>query len=385
MTSGKRGSYRTGLARRDQILEVALECFIMSGYRATSLRDIARAAGISHPALLRHFASKAEILTGVIRRLDESNGAWWDQDPAEALATFAPEEAARRGEATPGWIELFTALLGEATSPAHPGHELMRTRINVQREFGRRALSPLAPDAPSAVVEAAHIGAAWNGLQILSLYFPGEINIPAHLTEYSKMVEAQGIPPLKPTVTPTSTAPAAPSDEPRDRILASATLLYGIHGYYETSLKAVAQDAGVSKAALIHLFPTKSSVLSAALEEVISPAGVSNDDWLRTLAERPRYVTAAEIVLLCEAIVPGHPAHDFMAGRLSQGLAETAAQLSADTPGRRRAQAEWMVALCLGLVIHSFYDPSGFDLSVAVRSYLDRAHAPLSHSATPTS
>ncbi len=54
--------------RREQILEAATEAFARTGFRATSLDDIAVAAGVSRPILYRHFDSKAELYRGVLDR-----------------------------------------------------------------------------------------------------------------------------------------------------------------------------------------------------------------------------------------------------------------------------------------------------------------------------
>jgi AcrR family transcriptional regulator len=44
--------------RRDQLLAVALEVFASQGFHATSMNDIAAAAGVTKPVLYQHFSSK---------------------------------------------------------------------------------------------------------------------------------------------------------------------------------------------------------------------------------------------------------------------------------------------------------------------------------------
>ena len=59
--------------RRSQLLAVARERFATQGFHATSMDDIAEAAGVTKPVLYRHFPSKhalyAELLADVSRRL----------------------------------------------------------------------------------------------------------------------------------------------------------------------------------------------------------------------------------------------------------------------------------------------------------------------------
>ena len=53
---------------RDRILEVAEEMFARQGYRAVSIRDIARACGVTNAALYYHFPSKKALFREVLQR-----------------------------------------------------------------------------------------------------------------------------------------------------------------------------------------------------------------------------------------------------------------------------------------------------------------------------
>ncbi len=52
--------------RRDAIMRAAYEVFAQYGFRRTSMDDIAKAAGVSRPALYQLFANKREIFRGII-------------------------------------------------------------------------------------------------------------------------------------------------------------------------------------------------------------------------------------------------------------------------------------------------------------------------------
>src|SRR5580704_4552460 len=54
--------------RRPQILDVAFELFVQSGYRATSMDAIAQAAGVSKPVVYACFSSKAELFGELLDR-----------------------------------------------------------------------------------------------------------------------------------------------------------------------------------------------------------------------------------------------------------------------------------------------------------------------------
>lgn len=53
---------RTVLDRRDLIIPAALRLFAVQGYERTGLKDIAKAAGVTHPALYHYYQSKGQLV-----------------------------------------------------------------------------------------------------------------------------------------------------------------------------------------------------------------------------------------------------------------------------------------------------------------------------------
>lgn len=56
--------------RRTQLLEVAIELFAEHGFHATSMEDIADAAGVTKPVLYQHFPSKRALYRELIDEVD---------------------------------------------------------------------------------------------------------------------------------------------------------------------------------------------------------------------------------------------------------------------------------------------------------------------------
>src|SRR5215208_6519149 len=52
--------------RRLQIAEVAMRLFSESGFRGTTTKEIAQAAGVSEAIIFRHFATKEELYTAIV-------------------------------------------------------------------------------------------------------------------------------------------------------------------------------------------------------------------------------------------------------------------------------------------------------------------------------
>ena len=79
--------------RRRQLLDGAARLFAERGFRAVSIEDLAADAGVSGPAVYRHFASKeailADLLVSVSQRL-------LDEGVVEAEGASDPREALRR-------------------------------------------------------------------------------------------------------------------------------------------------------------------------------------------------------------------------------------------------------------------------------------------------
>lgn len=55
-----------GVARKDQILEIAAELFSERGYHATGMRDLAEQTGLLPGSFYAHFSSKEEILYQIV-------------------------------------------------------------------------------------------------------------------------------------------------------------------------------------------------------------------------------------------------------------------------------------------------------------------------------
>jgi AcrR family transcriptional regulator len=81
-----------GEERRHQILAVAVRLFSERGFRGTTTKEIAHAAGVSEAMVFRHFATKEELYAAILEHMACSSGVKFD--PSEV----APEAISRKDD-----------------------------------------------------------------------------------------------------------------------------------------------------------------------------------------------------------------------------------------------------------------------------------------------
>ncbi|MGJ6979062.1 TetR/AcrR family transcriptional regulator [Aestuariimicrobium soli] len=128
MSTRTRGPYRTGVRRREQLIEATMEVFAEHGYAGGSIRTIAEKARVSHATLIQHFGSKEGLLTAVLEEWDrrtvqdglaDVNGLDYFRRLPEVMAAH---------QRSRGLLELFTTLAAEASSASHPAHGFIEQR-----------------------------------------------------------------------------------------------------------------------------------------------------------------------------------------------------------------------------------------------------------------
>ncbi|WP_375087079.1 TetR/AcrR family transcriptional regulator [Microbacterium sp. LS_15] len=167
------------MARRQEILESALDVIGRSGYRGASLKQIAEAVGVTPAALLHYFGSKEELFTEVLRTRDEHDER--DprmHDPGDAKAAFL--DVIRHNAEVPGVVELFSRLAVDAADPAHPAHpyflersERLRGRIGEAFYGDAAERAALDADTTARVVQAVADGLQLQWLVDPSVDMPG--------------------------------------------------------------------------------------------------------------------------------------------------------------------------------------------------------------------
>jgi AcrR family transcriptional regulator len=171
------------------------------------------------------------------------------------------------------------------------------------------------------------------------------------------------------------------SEETRTHILEAALKRFANHGYKAASIDQICTDAGVSKGAFYHHFPSKQAVFLALFE-----------DWLGTIEagfEVVRQPTAPETLLQMTGILPAIFAtadtrlpmflefwvqasrdeaiwqasiapyrryQEYFASLVQQGIDE-----GSFAPVDPQATGQMIVSLAVGLLLQGLIDPGGAD------------------------
>lgn len=61
------------VARRNQILDAATKVFAVKGFHPTTIKDIARAAGVADGTIYNYFENKTALMLGLFDRMNESD------------------------------------------------------------------------------------------------------------------------------------------------------------------------------------------------------------------------------------------------------------------------------------------------------------------------
>lgn len=170
-----RGASPKGVARRQAILDRAIEVFAARGSDRTSLRSIAEAVGVTHSALTHYFGSLEELLVEVYRESERHDAS---PQPSAHTPVQAMQNSARQNRTVPGHVQLYTTLVALALEEGHHAAREFATdrfaavrgrvaeQVRAQQDAGR-----IRTDVDPELV-AALIVAASDGLQTQWLLEP---------------------------------------------------------------------------------------------------------------------------------------------------------------------------------------------------------------------
>jgi AcrR family transcriptional regulator len=260
--------------RKAQLADAAAELFRARGYHAVSVNDIACAAGVTGPAVYRHFGSKQAILAHVLLTGLDAFGQVTEEalaDPAddpkgrvERLLRAVAALAVERREVTALWR-------WQATHLDKPERVQLRSRS--ADILGRWAVALRATRDTLAAEEAELL--CWAALSVFGSVSVHHLSLPRRrfeelLTCLATQVLMSSAVPIPPVVSPNGSAPD-PSWQPvttpasrREELLSVATRLFRERGYHSVSMEDIGASAGIAGPSIYRHFASKAEILVAA-------------------------------------------------------------------------------------------------------------------------
>lgn len=271
--------------RARTLLTVAERLFAERGYRAVSVNDIAKAAGITGPALYRHFPSKqalfAQVLMAGLDALQEATDAALDADGiapterlhavTEAIATLSVE---RRNAAT------LWRWRGDELSSDDRDHVIKRGTELITS--WARVLHPHRPELSRSDAQLLCLAAlnVCGSVAVHRTRMPKGryVAVLSAVAERTLMAEL----PRSAPATETPTAARVPSK--REHILSEATRLFAKRGYKAVSMEDIGSAVGLAAPSVYRHFGGKEEILLTAAHRMADQLMLTST---RVLAAEP--------------------------------------------------------------------------------------------------
>jgi AcrR family transcriptional regulator len=261
------GPARRPRNRKALLADSAAELFRRHGYHSVSVNDIAAAAGVTGPAVYRHFRGKQDILAHVLLSGMDVFGLVTEEalaqpgTPAEQLDRLVHAVAALtidRREVTALWRWEGRHLdRADQTKIRRQGGEIMA-------HWGI-ALRDARPELSKADAELL----CWAALSVFGSVSVHHVSLPRRrfetcLAELAAAVLAWAPPAGEPAPVPRLDDPADRSSSRREELLTAATRLFRDRGYRAVSMEDIGAAAGIAGPSIYRYFSGKSAILVAA-------------------------------------------------------------------------------------------------------------------------
>jgi AcrR family transcriptional regulator len=260
--------------RKAQLAAAAAQLFRARGYLAVSVNDIACAAGVTGPAVYRHFGSKQAILAHVLLTGLDALGQVTEQalagptgDPeatVERLLRAVSALAVERREVTALWR-------WQASHLDKPERAQLRGRS--ADILGRWSVLLRTARDTVAAEEAELL--CWAALSVFGSVSVHHLSVPRRRFEElltclaTRVLRSSAVPAL-PVVSPNGSEPdppwhpvATPASR-REELLSVATRLFRERGYHAVSMEDIGASAGIAGPSIYRHFAGKAEILVAA-------------------------------------------------------------------------------------------------------------------------
>ncbi|WP_033293878.1 TetR/AcrR family transcriptional regulator [Amycolatopsis jejuensis] len=273
--------------RKAQLAAIAAELFRARGFHGVSVIDIAAAAGVTAPALYRHFADKQAILTYVVLAgiddMESITGA--------ALADSAPLPEQLNtlftGLATQSVEHREIAALWRWEGPHLPREQRreIRRRSAAVLDAWTKALLGIRPDLAADEAELL----CWAALSVFGSIAAHHTTVARKrfvplLVELAQAVLDASLPSaIEP---PPSAVTSLGTPSRREQVLTAATTLFGERGFHAVSMEDIGAAAGIAGPSVYRHFPSKVALMVAIGHRAADRLAVAAEQALQAPDER---------------------------------------------------------------------------------------------------
>ncbi len=272
--------------RKSQLAAVAAQLFRARGYHGVGINDIAAEAGITGPALYRHFADKQAILAHVLLAGIEEMELATEQtlagagqpsaDQIELLLTTLARKSVERREAAALWR-------WEGRHLAPEDQREIRRRSGAMLRSWAHALRQVRPELSDDEAELL----CWAGMSVFG-------SVSVHHTSISKKRFCELLVQLAQRVlhvrlpeqdtAPSATPPAfgLGTQSRREQVLSAATDLFHQRGFHAVSMEDIGAAAGIAGPSVYRHFPSKASLVTAIGKRAAERLALGAEYALRT-------------------------------------------------------------------------------------------------------
>jgi len=144
---------------RERIVEAADALFVERGFHASSVGDIAAAAGYTKGAVYSNFAAKEDVFFAVYQRraaraVAATERLFAEQDVPEALDALTVDAARRRGTVEDGWLAAFFEFWAHVIRRPALRERFAEIHLRAQAPIAAAVGDHLGRDAQQFVVAA---------------------------------------------------------------------------------------------------------------------------------------------------------------------------------------------------------------------------------------
>ena len=327
--------------RKNQLAACAAELFRARGYHGVGINDIAAAAGVTGPALYRHFADKQAVLAYVLlsgvrdmeaettRALDalkaddgqverlltgiasasverrDVAALWrWEgrhlspQDQREIgrrssaiLTSWAKVLMERRPELAAADAELlcWAALSVFGSVSVHHATVAKRRFVQLLAGLAQRVLqvdlpSPAEPGSPAAASPAESEPPV--AVALAESETPMAVASPAESETLVAVALAEPEPPVaaspaEPEPLVAVASPGLGMQSRREQLLTCAAELFRRHGFHDVSMEDIGAAAGIAGPSVYRHFPSKASLVQAIARRAADRLALATEEVLR--------------------------------------------------------------------------------------------------------